>query len=78
MSILHRVEEYHTDGPGVILSFDTKAHGYWQCMYTESGLRELTTEPSIEMLTTEEREEVLRISKIVYALAFGIHRVGYD
>lgn len=74
MSIFHRLEEYGQNaiyGKYVIVSFETKYRGIWQCRWTETGRDSIKPEPSIETLTEEEQRQVDLIGPIVYTFTYG-------
>lgn len=69
MSMLHRVEEYgdnHIEGEYLVLSFDTKYRGIWQCRWTGNGMSEFPSQHPFESLTDDEQKAINEIGTYVF------------
>lgn len=75
----HRLESWsdplRTDGKSVLVSFDTRQHGYLQVEYRRESsgqetIKELRDEPDLMMLTDNERYCIKCLLHIVYRIVF--------
>jgi hypothetical protein len=75
----HRLESWsdnqRTDTKSVLVSFDTRQHGYLQVEYRREpsgrgAIKELRDEPDLMMLTDNERYCVECLLRIIYRIVF--------
>jgi hypothetical protein len=74
MSILYDIEEWRFSphaGNSVILSFETKYNGIWQCIWNNNGMSEFSEEPPFHTLTKDVQEEIQTIGPFVFYRTFG-------
>jgi|APHM01.1.fsa_nt_gi hypothetical protein len=68
---IHRLEGYDTMYESVVVTFDTRQHGYFQIEYDGEKLSQFKNEPNLMMFTDAERNYI----ECACALA---HRIVFD